>query len=262
MSLEALIEEALKYDIKALALTDINNSMGMTDFVKLCKANNIKPIAGVELRNGNIHLYTGIARNKEGFRELNEFVTVINESHAEYPDRAPDLDHVIFIYPFRKLKYDQLKENEFIGIRPSDLPLLLTSDLRHQQVRLLIYKPVTIRNQQDHFIHLNLRAIDRNVVFSRLTVEDVSSPDEFFVSADQLHEIYSSYPQIISNTERITEDCSIDFDFEKVKNKKTFTRHHDIIVIPGTLHQIFKMNRIVRLTYRSNIPPLNCGNNF
>ena len=74
-----------EHHIPALALTDINNSSGMIDFVKLCRQNSIKPIGGIEFRNGNEYLYTGIAKNNEGFRELNEFVTHHNLQRKNYP---------------------------------------------------------------------------------------------------------------------------------------------------------------------------------
>jgi error-prone DNA polymerase len=223
LSLEKITNEALKHNIITLALTDINNSMGMIDFVKLCKEKNIKPIAGIEFRNGNDHLYTGIAMNREGFRELNEFVTEKNQEHEDYPDRAPCLENVFFIYPFGKVKYKELNDNEYVGVKPSDLARLVTSDFRYRQEKLLICKTITIRNDKEHFLHRNLRAVDKNILISMLTKADVAMPDECFVTYDELRDIYSAYPQIIANTEKVTELCNIDFDFNRVKNKKTFT---------------------------------------
>jgi DNA polymerase III alpha subunit len=98
MSPEKLIEEALRNGVKSLALTDINNTMGTIDFVKLCLENGIHPIAGIEFRNGDRYMYTGLARNNRGFREMNEFLTMHNESGEDFPDRAPRLNDVWFIY--------------------------------------------------------------------------------------------------------------------------------------------------------------------
>ncbi len=41
------------------------------DFIKVCHQHGVHSIAGIEFRDGNSLLYTGIARNNEGFRELN-----------------------------------------------------------------------------------------------------------------------------------------------------------------------------------------------
>ena len=100
MSPEVLIKEAKDRNIAAMALTDINTSMGIPDFVKMCRQENIHPIAGIEFRNGDKQLFTGIAKNKEGLRELNEFLSQHNISGTPLPLTAPEFNHVFIIYPF------------------------------------------------------------------------------------------------------------------------------------------------------------------
>ena len=79
MSVETLVEQARKRrGSRHLALTDINNSTGMHGFREgLQRSTAIKPIAGIEFRKDDTLLYTGLARNNEGFRELNEFLSSI-----------------------------------------------------------------------------------------------------------------------------------------------------------------------------------------
>ena len=92
MPVEKLVAEARKNDVRAMALTDINNSMGMMDFISECRLANIKPIAGMEFRDEqNRLLYIAIARNNEGFREINEFLTGHNLEKTPLPPRAPGL---------------------------------------------------------------------------------------------------------------------------------------------------------------------------
>ena len=100
LSIENLVEEALQNNVEALALTDINNSMGMIDFVKSCRENKIKPIAGIEFRNDDELLYTGIAVNNKGFRELNELVSFHNKKAINFSYSAPILDQVLFFISF------------------------------------------------------------------------------------------------------------------------------------------------------------------
>jgi len=49
ISIEDLIANAVKYNMKAIAITDLGNLFGCFKFVKICKENNIKPIIGCEL---------------------------------------------------------------------------------------------------------------------------------------------------------------------------------------------------------------------
>ncbi|WP_317169306.1 PHP domain-containing protein [Mucilaginibacter humi] len=67
------MEEAAARGITQMVLTDINNSTGIMEFMRECDERGIKPIAGLEFRRDKNLLYIGIAQNKEGMRELNEF---------------------------------------------------------------------------------------------------------------------------------------------------------------------------------------------
>lgn len=78
MAVEEVVETAKKLGIGRLALTDINNSSGIIDFVSECTKQGIDPVAGIEFRDSDRLLYLGIARNGAGFRELNDFLTCHN----------------------------------------------------------------------------------------------------------------------------------------------------------------------------------------
>lgn len=221
ISIENLVEQACRLHIPAMALTDINNTMGIIDFVFECKKYGIKPIAGCEFRNGDELLYVAIARNNEGFREINETLTQHNVSKTPYNINAPQWNNVVVIYPFGKRKIAQLADNEFIGIRLSQVSRLLTSDLRNHQDKLVIAQPVTFLDEKSFEVHKNLRAIDKNILISRL--ETHASPDEMLLPPDKLKAAYALFPEMIKTTQYIVNQCNIDFDFESPKNKKTFT---------------------------------------
>ena len=221
ISIENLVEQACRLHIPAMALTDINNTMGIIDFVFECKKYDIKPIAGCEFRNGDELLYVAIARNNEGFREINETLTQHNVSKTPYNINAPQWNNVVVIYPFGKRKIAQLADNEFIGIRLSQVSRLLTSDLRNHQDKLVIAQPVTFLDEKSFEVHKNLRAIDKNILISRL--ETHASPDEMLLPPEKLKAAYALLPEMIKTTQYIVNQCNIDFDFESPKNKKTFT---------------------------------------
>src|SRR6056297_1656298 len=117
MAPETLVSAAAKLGIESLALTDINNSTGMVDFVKCCREHGIHPIAGIEFRSGDKYLYTGIARSQKGFRELNEFLSYHNETDLPFPATAPQAADVWFIYALNNVPTRRLKDNELIGVK-------------------------------------------------------------------------------------------------------------------------------------------------
>jgi DNA polymerase III alpha subunit len=89
-SIESLVDRAKALGLEALGLTDINNSTGVLDFVKLCRESGIKPMAGIEFRDGDDLLYTCLAMNNEGFREINTFLSHHNLEGTPLPPHPPD----------------------------------------------------------------------------------------------------------------------------------------------------------------------------
>lgn len=233
LPIDRLVEEAAKQGIHAMALTDINNSTGVVDFVKACSQKNIKPLAGIEFRDNDRLLYIGLARNNEGFRELNEFLSRHNEEGISLPPVAPPFKQAYVIYPFSGKYPRRLRENERIGIRPSDLNRLISSPFIHNQSSLVALYPVTFGGREEYMLHRNLRAIDHNTLLSKLAPGQVAGSDEYFIPPDWLRIIYEQYREILQNTEALVYDCYIAFGFSTVKNKQTFTgsRYDDKLLL-------------------------------
>jgi DNA-directed DNA polymerase III PolC len=234
LPVEKLVAGALKNDVGAMAMTDINNGMGMMDFIRECRLANIKPIAGIEFRDEkNRLLFIALARNNKGFREINGFLTRHNLEKTPFPPRAPAFEEVYVVYPFNSSIPIKPAENEFIGIRPEEINRLVTSRFRYHQQQLVALLPVTFGTEEEYELHRHLRAIDNNTLLSKLTSGDLASPKELFLPPDFIPILYSDYPQILQNTERVTDTCSIEMDFNTVKNKRTFTgnRYDDRLLL-------------------------------
>lgn len=225
LSIEELVEQAAQFNVKSLVLSDINSSQGVMDFLKECKENGIQPVAGIEFRAGNELLYIGIAKNNEGFKELNSFLTHHNLNKTKLPNIAPKFENIFVVYPYGKRKREELKANEYIGIRPKHISRLITSEFKKNQDKLIIHYPVTLKSEYDYEVHKSLRAIDNNKLISQLNESHLASKDEVFVLKDELESIYGSYPQIIENTRILLGNCRLDIDFDKPKNKFSFSKN-------------------------------------
>ncbi|PTX09441.1 DNA polymerase III subunit alpha [Sphingobacterium faecium] len=221
LSLEDLITGMLETGHETAVLTDINNSSGSLNFLRLGMKAGLNILAGMEFRNGDHLLYIGIAKNNEGFRQLNEFMTAANRDKKVLPAEAPFLDQVYFIYPYRSKQVPDLKENEYIGIRPAELNLIRFEPATNLE-KYVILSPVTFA-LADYKLHCQLRAINHNILFSQLDKKMVASKEEVFVSKVKLLELYRDFPLLIRNTNKLLGSCSFDLDFKKIKNKETFT---------------------------------------
>ena len=220
ISIGQLVRIASAMGVKTLALTDINNSTGMVDFVINCRNNGIKPVAGMEFRLDDRLLFIGLARNQEGFGELNHYLTQINLGKAEIQEKAPDFKNVFVIYPLENLP-EVFRKNEFAGIRPSQAGKLLRTKL--PQNKLVVLQPVTFQNDTDYVLHKNLRAIDHNLLLSQLEMEMYAHPDEKFLTPAEIEQAFEAFPAILANSRKLLDNCEIGFDFSQPKNKKTFT---------------------------------------
>ncbi len=233
LSVERLLELAQNHGVKALALTDINSSQGIMDFAKQAPTVGIKPLVGIEFRNQNEYCYTGIARNREGFRELNEFLSYHKEQKLDFPQRAPVFDHAFVIYSLQQTTYFPLREHEFWGIKPRELRKLLSLKIPDKGSKLLVFSPVSFESPADFPLHQHLRAIDNNILLSKLEEKHLANPSDRMLALSELKEIYADFPKIWKNTEAFIDQCSFEMDFKSVKNKQVFTtsRYDDKILL-------------------------------
>jgi DNA-directed DNA polymerase III PolC len=233
MTVEQLVKEAVKYGHDTIVLTDINNSTAVPEFAGECLRNNIRPVAGIEFRNGNEFLYIGIARNNKGLRELNEFLSEINFNSRSIPFPAPRFSESYIIYATGRTPARKLFPNERTGIMPRDAGRLLTLGPSYNLNTMVILQPVTFAGTEDISIHRNLRAVDNNILLSHLKPSQCAGNDEFFKKSGELEKMFAGNQLIADNTMKLLDDCELQFDMKSQKNKKIFSasRYDDKLLL-------------------------------
>ena len=233
MSVDQLVQKAVTARTDAIVLTDINNSTAIPEFAGECTRNNIRPVAGIEFRNDNELQYIGIARNNKGLKELNEFLSKHNFEKTPIPFPAPRFSESYIIYSLKKLPDRQLFDNERTGIQQEEINRLLTLQSAINRSSIVILQPVTFSADDDIYIHRSLRAVDNNILLSHLQPWQCAGENEFFHAPENIRKAYGEYPEIISNTQKLMEDCSLSFDRDNQKNKKIFSasRYDDKLLL-------------------------------
>jgi DNA-directed DNA polymerase III PolC len=234
LPVEELLQEAKEYGCKRLALTDINNTSGVLDFIRLAPKYDIQPIAGIEFREGHQLRFIAIAANNDGFEEINRFLSIClskaaqegesaTKAAARVPERAPSFRNAFVIYPFSLEKTFRLRENEFIGIRPSEINRYLSSNLRHSK-NCIALLPVTLTRSAASFnLHRLLRAMGDNTLLSKVEPTSLCEPADYFETESVLHERYNACPELLVAADELASQCSIAFDFKESKNRRTFS---------------------------------------
>ena len=296
LTVERLSELAAAAGVQRLVMTDINNTTGVPDFVRECRSRGITPAAGIEFRDGNTLLYIGIARNNEGFRELNEFLTHHNFTGEPLPPRPPSFPNAYVIYPAGggmnvtaaihanacggagdtgngtvragaagtgagggSITAATLRDNEYLGIRPAAAGRLL-STAKSELSKYVILQPVTIESPADYPVHRSLRAVDNNLLLSRLEAHMTASPDEIITPESELIRPFGMWPQVVENTRRLMNNCSLEIDFTTHKNKKIYSasRYDDKLLLEklawdGMKYRYGKNNRVAEERVRHEL---------
>ncbi|NRA10807.1 MAG: DNA polymerase III subunit alpha, partial [Crocinitomicaceae bacterium] len=253
VSPEVLLELAKEKGCSTIAITDINTTSACLESIREAPRFGIKPILGVDFRNGVQQQFVLIAKNNQGFQNINYYLTEILHDGIEVPNKAPLLKEVVIIYPFDKKKKQSLGEDEYIGISPEDIPFVRLKKI--DTSKAVILQTATFRNKKDFNAHRLLRAIDKNILLSKLSDSEQGKPEHRMLSVEELHKIYEEFPQVISNTKSILDQCTINFDFSqkaKHQNQKTYldSDEEDIELLErlcqeGLLYRYPKVNQEV-----------------
>ncbi|MTB49981.1 DNA polymerase III subunit alpha [Lewinella sp. W8] len=219
----ALVEKASAWGVSTLALTDANNTSCAGEFVRRCREAGIKPILGISFWREGQWLYSGLARNAEGWRQLCAYLSHHSLEERPLPTVPPPMQDVWIIYPRLAKPIRDFRDNELLGIRPQHVNRLFSHELRHHQHKLVVLAPVVGITDEDYEKHKTLRAIDLNTIHTKLTPRDLAQRGDRLLPPDTLRQFYKSYPAILQTTQRIIDSCTAELEVGLQVNRQTFT---------------------------------------
>ena len=228
LSPEQLVQAAKRLGITTLALTDVNNTSAAGEFVRRCQQAGIKPLLGIDFFKNGQRLYTGIARNAEGFCFLNKFLSEHSIEGKPLPDVFPPsaVHHppsVVIIYDRLVKPIEQFEEHEYLGIRPEHVHGLFSSGVKKYPHKLLVFSPITFLDKEGYELHQVLRAIDLNTILTKLESKDLAKKTEMPHPPDVLKDFYKLYPRLLENTQQLTDSCHIQIETGLQVNRQSFT---------------------------------------
>ncbi len=223
---ERLVEQARLLGIEALALTDINNTSAAWTFCSACRAAGIEPVLGIDFRDeAGRCLYVGLARNGEGWRQLNELLTRCSLGRRPLPPNPQQLHpcpDVWFIYPRLSKPIAQFAENELLGVRPEHVHRLFDSDVRRHLHKLVAFAPATFISPDDYSLHRMLRAIDCNTVIGRLEGWQCAPRNELLHPPQAMARFYEAWPRLLQQARMVMDSCTAELDSGPAVNRRTF----------------------------------------
>ncbi|MCI0920014.1 DNA polymerase III subunit alpha [Sphingobacterium rhinopitheci] len=223
-STKKLIARAKELQVKTLAITNINSTADCWDFVKKCIQEDIKPIVGAEIRNGNDFCYVLLAKNNEGLLAIQTFLSYHKQRKEDFPNTPNfSLDNVWVIYRCTAQKLnEELGPHELIGLGIDDISKLNWQFAQGRDCFVVMH-PVTYQDKTYYDVHRILRAIAHNTLLSKLKPEDIAGKNEIMYAEEDIVSLFARFPFVISKTIQVIKSCNIAMEFQTDKNKKYFT---------------------------------------
>ncbi len=228
MSPKELIAEAQQHGAEQIALADINSTSGCLYFAMEAQKKGVSVVLGVDFRLGANQKFIAIAKNNQGFQNINFFLSSVLAKNEKLQNEAPTLPNTYVVYPLKNAPNRRLKSNEYIGVNHQELfnynRSLIT---KWPPKKCVALNTVTFRKKRDYNTHRLLRAIDNNTLLSMLKPEEQGELHQGFYNKTQLNELFSGGLHLLTNADLLLENCSLHFDFnnkDKTQNRKTFSQ--------------------------------------
>ncbi|HMJ68258.1 MAG TPA: PHP domain-containing protein [Cyclobacteriaceae bacterium] len=228
-----IFEACRECGVHKIILTEINNTTSYVEMLRIAAEHKdeyaLEVALGMEFRQDHQLRFVALAKNNKGFEEINRYRSHLNNESLLVPLRAPQFDHVFVVYPYSpESDFAILRENEFLGIRASQLTKFRLSPVQRQE-KMVIFHPVTFRDKRTHNIHRLLRAIDHNTLLSKLAPHQQAHGDETMIPEGHLEKLFNVFPAIVENTKRIMSECTFEAALGADKNKRSIfgTEEHD-----------------------------------
>ncbi len=217
LSEKEILETAIALGYDQVVLTDINSTSGCLNFLRLAESMPIDAHIGIDFRNGVEQQYVGIPLNHDGYLELNDFLSFHLHEKKEFPRWAPPFKNALVIYPYSDKVSDKriLEDHEYLGI---DLNQLNRLDfIKDRKDKIVLLHSASFRHKRDYNTHRLLRAIDNNTLLSKLPQTEQASSEDKWIDATEMREKLSDFPEILSKTTEIINQCSLNFDFSDTR---------------------------------------------
>ena len=254
-SLDDLVKQATKFNMKAVALTDHDGLYGAVQFYKKAKSAGIKPIIGCEIRvkdnqksNQAYHLIL-LVKNKKGYSNLCQIIT---RAHLSNPCSIPAIEKDILA------KYSK----GIIGLSGCDkgeIPLLL-SQKKAEQAEEAAYWYQQVFGKENFYLELSFHGLNKEKEINSKLIEigkklyiplvaannvhylekkqassqrllnkianletkerfyhqKLETDEYYFKSPSEMEKIFSRVPQALKNSVEIAEKCHLELNLGKI----------------------------------------------
>ena len=246
LTINQIVESAVKHSIPSVALTDRSNMFGLVKFFNKCEASGIKPISGSSIRvifddDEQSHELLCLAKTNTGHKNL---MRIISSAHNNYSYQSPiinfkDLtklkDDIIVIsggkdsHIFELLKRNKHEDAEkkiesFLKVFDDDFILEVQKTSRPDEfeyfsnilpiatakgIPLIATNDVLFAKPDDFDTHETKVCINTGKTLNDPNREKIFSQEQFFKSSDDMAKLFKGFDSLIENTNEISKKCNV-----------------------------------------------------
>ena len=213
-SVNDLCRAAVRAGFKSLAVTDINGLYGAVNFLTAAGQYGIRPILGTHLRSRE-ETAVILARTSKGYEILSEIITRRHMGESFSPVRdfpeCPD-DLAVLSENAEILKALRSRAETFVEAVAGPASRRALAMARELGIPPVATNAVHFAEPTGYALHRLARAIDLNKTLSTLPPEEVTSPDRWLKSAEDMAAHFPSCPEALANAARLAHRCHTDWD--------------------------------------------------
>jgi DNA polymerase III alpha subunit len=220
-----LIKAALQYDWPACAITDTDNTYGVIKFYQQAQKKGVRPIIGSLITQNDSYLIL-LAKNNFGYFEINRLISCKNLKHDDF-----DLFSFIntrvrncfilspYAHMIRRIR-EYCSSSVFFELPltwPEKSKEKIIRDSLEMKVAFVPTWPAYFLFPEDHEIYKLLVSIKNNRTIYSSEEECADKKDNYFISLREFSGLLKKYPGSKERIERITEQCNVEFTFDKIE---------------------------------------------
>ena len=237
VSVEGIIQKAKDFSLPAVALTDTNGMYGLIEFNKKAAGAKIKPLPGAYIDDPSDKRINAvlIAKNTEGYADLCRIITSrkLLESMPSAEDNFSLIKLLHNYFPnlfiitsslelLQNISVnDNTKNNIFVELiavkKYESAARNLYEFANSKKLAYIASNPVYFLNKEDYILHQVLRTISERGTIENVSPDDPVDEEFYFKNPGELMQLWKNFPEAISNTYYIAENCSVNLEIGEYK---------------------------------------------
>jgi len=237
VSVDDIIEKAKSFSLPAVALTDTNGMYGLIEFNKKAVGAKVKPLPGAYIDDPSDKKINAvlIAKNTEGYADLCRIITSrkLLESMPSAEDNFSlikllhnHLPNLFIITSSLELLQnisvnENVKKNIFVELitvkKYENAARNLYEFANSKKLAYIASNPVYFLNKEDYILHRVLRTMSERGTIENVSPGDPVDEEFYFKNPGELIHLWKNFPEAISNTYYIAENCNVNLEIGEYK---------------------------------------------